>query len=105
MSLNSLTFFAFAVVAIVLSHMSNGRAWRPWAMLALSLTFIGSVVSGWGQMLLLGGFCIFVYCATVAVDGGRSRWLFAAITVEVAVFVWLKQYSPIGDIAPLQVAL
>ena len=64
MSFTSLTFLAFAIVAIVLSHMSNGRAWRPWAMLALSLTFVGTAMAGWEQALLLGGFCVFFFFAT-----------------------------------------
>src|SRR5262245_57692770 len=101
MSFTSLTFLAFAVTAIVLSHISNGRAWRPWAMLTLSLTFVGTAVVGWEQALLLGGFCILVFVAMVAVDQGRNRWLGVVVTVEVAVFVWLKQYALISDLAPL----
>ena len=105
MSFTSLTFVAFAIAAIVLSHLSNGRAWRPWAMLALSLTFIGTVVTGWQQALLLGGFCVIIFFALVAVDGGRGRWLVLVLTIEVAVFVWLKQYRGVSDLAPLPAAV
>jgi alginate O-acetyltransferase complex protein AlgI len=105
MSFTSLKFLTFAIVAIVLSHVSSGRAWRPWAMLALSLTFVGAAMTGWQQALLLGGFCLLVFFALVAVDGGRGRWLLPVVAVEVAAFVWLKQYTLIDDLAPLPAAV
>lgn len=105
MSFTSLQFLAFATVAIILAQVSNGRAWRPWAMLALSLTFVGAAMAGWQQAMLLGGFCLFVLLAVVAVDGGRGRWLLPVVAAVVAVFVWLKQYTLISDLAPLPAAV
>jgi alginate O-acetyltransferase complex protein AlgI len=84
---------------------SNGRVWRPWAMLALSLTFVGAAMAGWEQALLLGGFCIFIFFSLVAVEGGRGRWLFLVLTIEVSVFIWLKQYTLVSGLAPLPAAL
>ena len=105
MSFTSITFLAFVIIAIVLSHVSNGRVWRPWAMLALSLTFVGAAMMGWEQALLLGGFCIFIFFSLVAVDGGRGRWLFLVLTIEVSVFIWLKQYTLVSALAPLPAAV
>jgi alginate O-acetyltransferase complex protein AlgI len=105
MSFTSLQFLAFTIVAIVLSHLSNGRVWRPWAMLAVSLIFVATAMTGWQQALLLGGFCLLVFLALVAVDGGRGRWLLPVVAVEVAVFIWLKQYTLVDRLAPLPAAL
>jgi alginate O-acetyltransferase complex protein AlgI len=105
MSFTSLQFLTFAIVAIILAHVSNGRVWRPWTMLALSLTFVATAMAGWQQAMLLGGFCLFVLLAVVAVDGGRGRWLLPVVAVAVAVFVWLKQYTLVSDLAPLPAAV
>jgi alginate O-acetyltransferase complex protein AlgI len=100
MNLTSPTFFAFAIVAVILLRLARSGFLRRATIFALNAAFLYSIVKAPLQLVPLVGFVLLGYGAILIVGRTQSsRWLGILLTALVAIFIWLKRY-PIASGIP-----
>lgn len=98
MAFTSLTFIAFVIAVVLLTHALPGPRSRALVLLGANAVFLGSYVTEAVQVLPLLGFLLLGYLGIEAVRRTRSGHVLAAALVTfLAVFIVLKKFSFLDD--------
>lgn len=98
----SLEFLVFAAVSLLLFHLAGTLAARRVVFFAINLTFVAGLASTPSRMTVTAVFLIAGYLAVRAIQAGRQRWaIWASILTAIAAFVYLKRYSVVAFLPPL----
>ena len=98
----SFQFLAFAAIAAIVYNLFAALAWRRAALLVTSLFFLGTFYAGPRSFLPLLGFLLLGY-AGLRVTQRRAHYSFLPLVIAIiAVYVWLKKYSFLPEIAFLR---
>ena len=105
MSVPSWQFLVFVLVGAVMFNAALGQWWRSTVWLALNLAFVWSFAHGVGPLLPLAGFLAIGYVGIAAAHTGRAWTAPTSIVLVLALFIWLKRYSFIPEIAAIAAGL
>jgi D-alanyl-lipoteichoic acid acyltransferase DltB (MBOAT superfamily) len=98
----SLEFVAFVAVSLLLFHLAGRLAARRAVFFAINLAFVAGLASTPSRMTVTAVFLIAGYLAVRAIQAGRQRWaIWTSILAAVAAFVYLKRYSVVAFLPPL----
>lgn len=94
MSVPSILFLIFALVAAVVFNLSAAKPWRQAVLLVVNIGFFASFSHDPVAYIPFLGFLAFGFLAQgVTREGARPALFVALLVLMVAAFVWLKRYS------------
>jgi D-alanyl-lipoteichoic acid acyltransferase DltB (MBOAT superfamily) len=94
MTIASLPFLGFALLAAILYNLPKAPGWRAAVFLAANIAFLASFSMDWAAYVPLLLFLAVGFAAVRALQATRSERLFwLALVLGIAVFLWLKRYS------------
>ena len=102
MNIVSVEFLLFFITFILLYNASSSAAWKNLVTVAANLLFLASFANSVVSVVPILAFLVYCYVAIEIVRRGVSASIFAVIMIlTLAVFVVLKRYSFVPDVAQL----
>jgi D-alanyl-lipoteichoic acid acyltransferase DltB (MBOAT superfamily) len=93
MTVPSLQFLAFGLIAALVMRLSVGLRWRGVLLLAINLLFLASFAHSPLALLPFFGFVAFGYAGFLLMQSGRKGMLAILVVATLLLFCWLKKYA------------
>src|SRR5258707_12967927 len=93
-----LQFLGFGVAVAALMQLNSSGVWRQAVLLVASLVMLGTFSSTPLTFVPLAAFAVLGYVGVKLVERSPERWFKVSITVVIATFAWLKQYTVIPSL-------
>jgi alginate O-acetyltransferase complex protein AlgI len=103
MTIASLSFLAFGLIAVLAYNLHSSVAWRKAILLIANVAFLSTFSHSISEFVPLAGFLALGYLGVRAIEGSHGKGAYwGMVAGTVLLFIWLKKYTFLPHVSLLR---